>query len=787
MKKCLFVLASFLLLSSCQNNQTSNSLSNTDSSSSSEEIKNETVEDILNKIEDNYSVVYTSASGKYHIYKTKNYFYDEEIGGGQFVLDDDTMYIYTVHNNVIVPRNKYSATRTDFENFFPKFEVNMDKFEIIDDMYVTSDAQTMTSLCKLINMSSYNRAELFMDDNFLNFRFYDNYNRMLVSGKFYGVGETNYNILDEYLNQKIAPETETYTNSPLIDVLGDLNNNMTFVGQSVTSHEGLSLLLTDKYLATFSGNGKQISDGDGYLQLNDNLHQFTLKDNKLDVDYEYLDTDETLDMKSFTLQRHDFTKFKEIDTNTYISSDYYNVKNLTDFLLLDAQNVNLVKIKVDTTSKEAEITFLQDQVELYTGRIFNINSSSLPQLDEYLENKSEPALKYYENSELMAAVANLNDNFTYIRDDLTPQDNNEEGIEFYGVRSTVNGRKEYKSYYNNFPSTDYITYNQKAYHYVLNGDSIILKNNGSISKNKYEEYFSFSKINFHYFEPLGNNKYFTSSTRILRQLSKLISSNPYNLGRCYISIENGTINIEMQDQYLNTNSIGHLEKINETSLPMVDNYKTNNQDENNLFPKYNNSKIKDVVKQINDGNNFTVAYQDDIEYGIEFTADDYDYYTNETIYYGMYKDGFITGSLSKYIYNFGWVTDEETEVREFTLSDHPSLYLSSMAEMNPFQSLSDDMIDRFVPYQNNKFLSLDEDICSVFSLALQMGGVVDVVGVMLSFNNKNELVIEVIDEIEVTYDENNIRNEEYIVFATAIITDVGTTKIPSNALIPTMK
>lgn len=782
MKKNVMFLALLFLVSACQNNNLSNSSESSFSSSneSSSPISTIDVASVLNSLSDNYSASYTSVNGRYHIYKTKDYLYDEELGGGQFVLEDDTMYVYTLHGDVVVPKTPYSALRSRFEQAYPSFKVDMSTFTVEDGLYKTNDEATMTSLCQLINMTAYDHGELFIDEDLLNFRFYDQYNKMLISGKLFSINETAFQPLEKYLNDKIAPETESFPNEPLFNVLGDLKDNLTFVGKQVSNNAGISVLLNKNYIAGFKGNGQNITDGYGFVSIDDDLHSFEMANNEVTVDYEIYDED-IIDLTSFSFKKHDFTKFKEIEPNTYISTDYYNVNNLADLLTLDVSNINTVTIKVDETNKQADITFLRNHEALYTGTIFNINNSSIEALDSYLASNTKPSLPTYENSELMEFVKDLDSNFTYVREDL------EDSETFYGVVSTKSGRKEYKTPYNNFPSTDYILYDKNAYHYVINEDSIIPRKNNAISKEKYQEYFTFKGINFHYFQPLGGNRYLTTSTRILRQLSKLLSSNPYNLGRAYLTISNNTLYIEIVDEYLATNTSGHLEKINQTTLDFVDNYKENNAKEDEIFKTYNNQKIKDAILKLQETNNFTVAYQDDPEYDLYFTELQYDYYTNETIYYGMYKDGFITGSLSKYVYNFGWVSDEETGTSVFTLSDHPSIYLDTMADMNPFNSLTAELCDSMEPYQDDKYISLDEEICSVFSLALQMGGVIDVVAVILSFTEQNELKIEVVDEIRATYDENNTRHEEYITFATAIIKDVGTTIIPSFATIPTIK
>lgn len=137
MKKKITIILMLTLLSSCNNaNDNSSFVSQI---SSCDSIK---VEDVLESMSNNYSVNYTTSNGSFNVYRTENYFYDEELKGGQFVLYDETMYVYTIHNNILVPRVPFSGYKEDFNKQYPLFEVDMNKFTMEDDVYYTTDTKT---------------------------------------------------------------------------------------------------------------------------------------------------------------------------------------------------------------------------------------------------------------------------------------------------------------------------------------------------------------------------------------------------------------------------------------------------------------------------------------------------------------------------------------------------------------------------------------------------------------------------------------------------------------------
>lgn len=792
MKKGL-ILASILLLAACNGNDNSlskNSLSSSSNSSSisvnssSSEVKLDSVEKVLDALKSNYTVNYTSSNGTYNIYKTNNYIYDEELGGGQFVLYDDTIYVYTLHNNVVLPKTPSNGVREDFENFYPVLDFNMDAFTIENGVYTTTDEATLFQLGLLVNSLPEAKATLFMDNGFLNFRFFDSYGKVVITGKVFGIENTKVDALETYLKDKIDPETQVLNNDPLIEVLGELSNNFTFIGQNSTNKNSTTLLLNENYVANFTGTRENKENYAGYISLDDGLHYFSIEEGVVNVDFEIVNNKDFI-KENYVFKKHDFTKFSLIEDNTYITSDYYNVKNLCELLLIDSTNINMIKIIVNKDDNSVNIYFMNNHNILFDGIIYDINSTEISELSAYLDKTLVPDLQHYQNSELIEATKDLKNNFTFVRTDEV-LDSIEK--DFYGSISTSEGRKEYKSDYSNFPSNDYIAYENNAYSYVIDENKVSPLAYRSISREEYDANYSFESIDFTHFMPLGNNIWMTNSKKYMRTLSKMFGSNPYDEYhyQATVKLEEGKIYFEIVDTSFGVNVSGYLDKINETTLPLIDEYKLNNSEPS--LQSYENSELIDVISKIRDTSNFTVEYHDDPEYGLFFTAGDYDYWTKDAVYFGFYQDGFVTATKSKYVYNFGWKVNEEDETKSFVIADHPSLQIEKIEDYNPFKKLSNEQINSIMPYEEDKYISFNNDIINVFVEALQLGGssILGYAGVILEIENGN-LVAHVIDQSVVSYDENGKRVETYEIFASATFTNVGTTVIPSFANMPTIK
>ncbi len=789
MKKGLFLLFVLTLLSACnttKNSTTSNSSSNStisSSSSSSSVEKLETVEEVLNALKNNFTVNYTSPYGSYNVYRTKDYIYDEELGGGQFILYDDTMYVYTLHNNIVLPKTPYSGTRETFETYYPEFNVSLDTFSIENDIYTTTDTDTLTQIGLLINSTPNSKADLFMDNGFLNFRLYDSNGKVVILGKVFGIGGTSVQPLDNYLKNNIDPETEVGENAPLINVLGNLYDNFTFVGKKNSNDSGLTLLLNEQYVAEFTGTEDNKEKIYGYISLNDGLHEFSIEDNITNVDFEIVAEKNYIE-ENYKFSRHDFKKFKLIEENTYISSDYYNVKSFMDLLLIDDNSVNMIKIKVDESKGTADISLMYNHSELYSGVISNIETTTISSLTPYLNNESKPELAHYKNENLVQATRDLAANYTFVRTDKVLDDTEKD---FYGIKSNENGRKEYKSAYNNFPSIDYIVYDDVAFPYVVDLGKATPQIYNSISKEEFNASFTFEAIDFTHFMPIGENKWMTNSKKYMRILAKLIGGNPYDDAhkQANISLINDVIYIEIEDPTYGVNISGYLTDINTTTVDLVDNFK--NENEKPTIPTYENNELITVISEIREKSNFTVEYHNDPDAGLYFTAGDYDYWTKDSVYFGYYKDGLITASKSGYIYDFGWTTDDD-DVKTQIVNTHPSAVVNSIKEYNPIARLTNDMIKQILPYENGKYISYDSEIISIFVDALQLGtdSIMGYAAVILSIDNGN-LVVDVVDQIVISYDENEIRSENPEIFASATFTNVGTTVIPSFANLPTIK
>lgn len=788
MKKVLFLLSILTLLSACNtsNNSTTSTnsssiISNSSSSSSIEKL--ETVEQVLAALKNNFTVNYTSPNGSFNIYRTKDYIYDEELGGGQFILYDDTMYVYTLHNNIVLPKTPYSGTRKTFETVYPDFNVSLDTFSVENDVYTTTDVTTLTQIGLLINSTPNSKADLFMDNGFLNFRLYDNNGKVVILGKVFGIEGTSVKPLDDYLKNNIDPETEVGENAPLINVLGALNDNFTFVGKKNSNDSGLTMLLNEQYVATFTGTEDNKENIYGYVALSDGLHEFTIENDVTTVNFE-IAAEKNYIEENYKFNKHDFKKFKLIDNNTYISSDYYNVKSFMNLLEIEDSSINMIKIKVDENKNTADISLMSNHNEVYSGVISNIENTTISSLTPFINNEIKPDLNHYENEALVLATKDLNINYTFVRTDdildATEQD-------FYGIKSNENGRKEYKSVYNNFPSTDYLVYDDMVFPYVIDAGKATPQIHNSLSIEEFNESFTFEAIDFTHFMPVGENKWMTNSKKYMRILSKLIGGNPYDDAhkQANIYLIDGIVHIEIEDPTYGISISGYLTDINTTTVDLVDNFKKENTKP--IISTYENIELINVISEIREKCNFTIEYHNDPEAGLYFTAGDYDYWTEDSVYFGYYKDGLITAEKSGYIYDFGWLTDDEG-IKTQVVNTHPSAIVNSIKEYNPLARLSDELIKQILPYEDGKYISYNSEIISIFVDALQLGGssILGYAAVILSIDNGN-LVVDVVDQIVVNYDENGARSETPEIFASATFTNVGTTVIPSFANLPTIK
>ena len=150
--------------------------------------------------------------------------------------------------------------------------------------------------------------------------------------------------------------------------------------------------------------------------------------------------------------------------------------------------------------------------------------------------------------------------------------------DFYGSISTLEGRKEYRSSYSNFPSNDYIVYEDEAFSYVLDENNLVPLTYKSISREEYNATYSFEAIDFTHFMPISESKWVTNSKKYMNILSRMFGSNPYDEYHYQATVEliNGVLYFEIIDTSFGVNVSGYIDKINETTLPLVEEYKLNN-------------------------------------------------------------------------------------------------------------------------------------------------------------------------------------------------------------------
>lgn len=794
-KKLLLLLPLLALFTSCggssESTGTTNPPSDTDKPtdtvkpSEPEKTDKEKISDILSKIDNNYTINYKTYTGRYNIYRTQNYMYDEEIKGGQMVLSDDTMYVYTIENDVVVPYTPNVGTRATFDAKYPVFGVDLTTFVQEGDSFFTTTEDCLVALSRLVNSQPFEKVELFMEDELLNFRFY-NKNKVALTAKLFNLNSTHVDCLDNYIKNVTYPEKINNENKELFEVLSGLENNFIFEGKNLGNNKSMSMLMTEDYVMNFSGTATNVQNGTGYVELQDGVHFFTLKDGVATVDFD-LYANSGFIVENYPLKRHDYSKFEKIDTNTYLSTDYYNIMNFSDLLIYDGSKVNSIKFVVDTTKKTATISLLNGMNEaVVEGTFSSINSAKVDSLEEYVEGTKVPTLPSYDNTALIEATKDLTNNFTYVNTYVS-ESLVEPTDEFFGITSDANGRKEYKESHVNYPSTDFISYDDYAFRYNVSKNAAEAKPYDYITAADYKSRFSFESIDFHHFIPQGENTWITTSLKYIGILSNLLGSNPYAKyhNKAIITLKDGTLYFEIDSQS-SANTKGYLKDINSTTVPLVDNFKSSQAKPS--IPNYENADLKEINDKLKQ-TNFTVAYQDEPENDIHFTKEDYDYWTKDTFYNGYSNGGLITSPSSQYVYEYGYLEDTDNEdPNNLVVVSHPNLYIDSVSSFNPFSRLDDNLISTFMPFGENELISYNLDAISIFVDALGLGNS-SLLGYSASIVRVEEdkLHVSVVDTIDVTYDEDGTRNESYSRFATAIIQDIGTTEIPSFAVIPTIK
>ena len=723
----LLILGLGILLSSCTGNNTSSTPM--------------TLEKALLELGDNFHTVYQDKNGSYDYYQQDNFSYDTYNNLGLLTMKNGGCYEFTIaDNNVIcslpsINDNKY------YDNYISKIDLSIDDFEEVDGAYISTDESVCDQVASLANYYDISKVEVELENSKLKFYLYNADDSLAVSGKVMEY-KAEYEPITSFLNTYESPSKINNENAELVNRFSGLNNNYTFeIGSNVS--------------VKMNQNGYfNTSSNQGYIILEDGVHACTLSNNTFGVYYDVAYTLEEY-YNLFNLDKIYFNKFIKVNDTEYLTYDDYNIYSLSNFFGADYSKVSHIKIKL--TEEKIHISFnLKNQV-LLEGDLYDINNTNISYLDNYINNGYKPSLKTYDNTELVNLTSSLDKNFTFQKEDeyVTGEEK-----KYYPIYSTEKGRLLQKEEIFDV-KTNYFISNGVAYNYVIKNDNLNLSIENTLSMDEYNKLYSFKSIDFNTFEPLGNNKYQTTAAYNLRILNYILDGSVYDKyqDKAIVEIKDNKLYFELTGNM--ASSKGYIENIGTTTID-----KFNNDIIVPTWINSNNSTLNQYLNNLKNNNNFTVFFTSNSDTSDIYTEQDYDYWTNEAVYFGLHKQG-IVYSENGYLYEYGDKYDEDTEEEYFTIGTHPLTY-KSISEFNPLSSLTEEWINRIEKIDETNYQTSYSYIISAFLKLADINASIEKIEFVLE---NNELSMTFID------DENDT-------YGPVIIKNVGETKIPNFANTP---
>lgn len=789
----LLALPVALILTGCNNeeNKTVNSLEN--------------VQNILDKVikSNNYSVSYLYGNEVYDTYHNSNYFFDTYSNSGYVLLDDGYSYGFNVYDDKAMLKTPFASDEaTDFNKTFNSLSIDIETFFESDDLYVSESFKTCESFAKMVSIdagSLEDRAisytKVFIEEDLLNFGLFDEKDELMVQAYIYDVDETEFSPISAFLKNGITPEGIIDSTKPLEAIFGVGSFSGNVKVKNIKGSSTSSFVINDNYFYEYS---KDFKNGTGWIRLHDDsVHEFTITNNELNVIYDYAviyDSEGTgYDLTSelydelFGLGRVDYSKFEKINDSTYLSRDYFNVSSFANYLAIYNTDVDAMKVIINDDN--VMVNFYNGSSLYSEVSITSLNSISVPVIDKYILDKSLPALANGKNNEQLVEFSkDLGDNYMISSYD------SELSFQFYDeVISTENGRLEkWSSSYFFDRSNMFIKLNDRYYRYYLNGDSEIeLNYQESISIDEYRANYTFDGIDFSKFIGLGNDlngnpRFYLSSSRVADIFNNMISeSKVYPLTETYLTLlSDGTLKVELYG----INSVGETERrvdsiikgINVQTNELLDTY-IENFDETTLTR--NNTELKSRIKEVLNSMNFSLQ---PLSNGVdEYNNDDRDFYVGDTYYSGYYKDGIITGSVSKYLYEYDSDhQDEDGSTTYLYVSDTPKAELT-LKEWCRLSYFDDDVLDTFVVDGTDKYSSFDSESIAYLGVFMGMNQStyrwINKISITLE---DDKILLSTYSRDSIVADEVTTNKYEYVTFGEAEILNIGNTKLPDSAIIP---
>ena len=804
-KNSLLILTlSVLMLTACggTSSQTSSSQSPVSSSGSSESVSTDSTSsptDPSAKLQasidalsgNNFTTKYfmgtqTSEKDAFYTYRDNRYFFDTYNQTGYIALEDNTVYEFNVYNDVAMLQMPYLGMYDTV--FAPNFEViDFSVSEVgtlIDEtngIYQIKDAKVMEMLSHALNLTIYYEGEQYADyiniyinsDDQLTFALYTKQGNISYQAIISDVGTTTFAPAENYLEKNISPETEVTTDTTLKDLFGTGDFTATIDAKDYYNGYGFVMKLGHDYYYY-----PDSQDSSGSIVLSDGYsHPFTIANNTLTVDYDY-DADEAYYRELFSLGRVDYSKFTKTGENTFVTRDYFNVKSFANYLSILETGANTMQIVVNE-DKTCVVTFYNDASLIATVNLSDINSLSVPLLDEYLKSGVLPTLPSNKNTEaLVTAFANLT-SFT-----ATPDSDS------FMTSLTVTDKGRYETWsYSLSREQNYIKSGDNYYPFWKNGSSYEIDYTQHLTAAEYEKMYSLKDIDFSTFYYLGDSdgRYYSSSSRHVEIFSKMLSVSSYSsISAVYITLlEDGGIKVELIDNSLVgagsaiTYTLTNINTTTSEALTTVE-----GSIDETLTEERNNQSLVNYFNLLESKSNFRVHYFS--TEADEYTDDEDDFYTEDTYYSGYYGDG-VAVSDSGYLYEFREEhEDYETgEIVPFAIGSHPLDY-ESIFDYTGLGYFAGDVLNDYVLDGETYYTYDFNDIMVMCSFLYMSPDYIDKMTFEILDNDALHITFYSRDYLTDEETGTLLDSYEYNLYAEVEIRDVGTTTLPADGVYPTL-
>lgn len=739
----LFALTSVMLLASCSGGSST--------SSNSPKTDEEYLQAALSSLGHTYHTTYQTSKGVFEYYSFDNYIYDSSLNTGLVVTKNGGCYEFTIAEEQVIctlPSLHDASYLATYQN---DISLSLSDFTLEENRYYSTNQEVCDAVASLANFYNIDRVEVEWSNDMLNiFLFYKS--SLVVQGTVDQHQENE--IVTSFIEKYNSPNEIGTLDNEVEDLFAKLKGNYTFEGYDYTSKTSIfSKMNANGFI---NAQSDKYINGAGYILLEDGAHTFSLNAGTLSIAYQTIYS--TKEYNSLlALGKVLPEKFKKIGEHTYLTYDPLNIYNLSNFLAIDSENVtHIVMILKDGN---AQFSFYYQTTLLLEGIVSSIGTTEIETVDAYVAEGNQPKLPEYANEEVMAIASSLKMNFTYYK-----ESDYEEGT-YYQIFSTESGRYLIKDEIL-VSKSDYYRYENQYYPFTYNENKKRLNLNleDALSQEEYAALYSFENINFKTFIPVGNNTYRSEDSKTLQILNSILDGNLNASYQDYATIEvkDGKLYFTLVGKNM-TWSTGYVDAINETTIDIFNDCTYDVP----AFEEYENQELKDFIHEVVYGSNFTVEYASSQETSDIYDEKDYDYWTEDAIYFGFYENGIVRAEEG-YFYEYGNVTDEDTDETYFAIGSHPFTY-DSVAAFNALNELDGSVwLSRIENLGGGKYQTSYHHVIDAF---LNLFDLTQVDCTQMEFVLSNH-------ELEVRiYEEGEL-------YGPITITHVGTTSIPAFANTP---